>query len=176
MTVIVFPTLILNQNGLIMPCFNMATHAVNFTECIGLWKTSSGAWDPQNTKFLLLIWPDRERWASSLNHTFWRKSGFSSILLSNHRHISTRVAMSLCVRVCLIWILYGYNCRSFFNILWMDERERPNFWEHLQKDFFGLCPTESITASTFCGDLAVNFQLLVDFCLFWWTLSMFPCP
>ena len=144
----------------------MATHAVHLTECSGLWKTSSGAWDPQNTEFLLLTWPDREKWTSSLNHTFWRKSGFSSILLSNHWHISTRFAMSFCVRVCLIWILYGYNWRSFFKILWTDERERPNSWERPWSDFFGLCPTESLTASIFSGDLAVNFLPLVDFCPF----------
>ena len=149
-----------------MPCFNVPTHAVHFTECSGLWRTSSGAWDPHNTKFLLLTWPDKEKWALSLNHTFWKKSGFSSILLSNHWHISTRFVMSFCVRVCLIWILYGYNWRSFFKILWMDEQERPNSWEHHQGDFFGLCPTESLTASTFFGELAVNFLPLVYFCHF----------
>ena len=36
----------------------MATHAVHFTECSGLWSTSSGAWDPRNTELLLLTWPD----------------------------------------------------------------------------------------------------------------------
>ena len=144
----------------------MATHAVHFTECSDLWRTSCGAWDPQNTEFLLLTWPDREKWASSLNHTFWRKSRFSSILLWNHWHISTRFVMSFCVRVCLIWILYGYNWRSFFKILWMDEREKPNSWQRLRSDFFGLHPTESFTASTFSGDLAVNFLPLVDFCRF----------
>ena len=166
LTVIISPTSFLNQNGPIMPCFNMSTHALHFTECSGLRRTSSGAWDPQNTEFLLLTWPDREKWASSLNHTFWRKSGFSSIVLWNHWHISTRFAVSFCVRVCLIWILYGYNWRSFFKILWMDEQERPNSWEHHQSDFFGLCPTESLTASAFSGDLAVNILALVDFCPF----------
>ena len=68
---------------------------------------------------------EREKWASSLNHTFWRKSGISSILLPNHRRISTQFAMSFCLRVFLIWILYGYNWRLFFNILWIDDWERP---------------------------------------------------
>ena len=118
----------------------MATQAVHFTECSGLWRTSSGAWDPQNTDFLLLTWPDREKWASSLNHTFWRKSGFSSILLSNHWHISTRFAMSFCVRVSLIWILYCYNWRSFFKILWTDKRERSNSWGCLGVTFLDSTP------------------------------------
>ena len=144
----------------------MANHAVHFTECSGLWRTLSGAWDPQNTELLLLTWPDREKRASSMNHTFWRKSGFSSILLLNHWHISTRFAMSFCVRVCLIRILYGYNWRSFFKILWMDERERPSSRERLWSNIFGLLPTESLTASTFSGDLAVNFLPLVDLCPF----------
>ena len=65
-----FSNIILKANGPIMPCFNMATHAVHFTECSDLWRTSCGAWDPQNTEFLLLTWPDREKWASSMNHTF----------------------------------------------------------------------------------------------------------
>ena len=147
-----------------MQCFDIATHAVHFTECSGLWRTSSGAWDPQNTEFLLLAWPDREKWASLLNHTFWKKSGFSSILLLNHWHISTRFAMLFCVRVCLVCSLCGYNWRSFFKILWTDKRERPNFLERLRSDFFGLGPAESLTASTFSRDLALNFLSLVDFC------------
>ena len=110
----------------------MVTHAVHFTECSDLWRTSSGASDSQNTQFLLLRWSDGEKWASSLNRTFWRKSGFSSILLSNHWHILTGFGMPFCVRVWLIWILYGYNWRSFFKILWTDERERPNSWEGLR--------------------------------------------
>ena len=138
LTVTVFPTSFSNQNGPIMSCFDIGTHVVHFTECIGLWRTLSGAWDPQNTEFLLLTWTDRETWASSLNHTFWRNSGFSSILLSNQWHISTRFAMPFCLRVCLIWILHGYNWRSFFKILWKDERGRPNSWEHLRCNVFGL--------------------------------------
>ena len=39
--------------------------------------------------------------------------------------------------------------RSFFKILWTDERERPNSWELLRIDFFGFQPTESLTAITF---------------------------
>ena len=103
-------------------------------------------------------------WASLLNHTFWKKSGFSSILLLNHWHISTRFAMLFCVRVCLVCSLCGYNWRSFFKILWTDKRERPNFLERLRSDFFGLGPAESLTASTFSRDLALNFLSLVDFC------------
>ena len=70
------------------------------------------------------------------------------------------------VRVCLIWILYGYNWRSFLKILWMDKRKRPNSRERLQSDFFRLRATESRTALTFCGDLPVNFLPLVDNCHF----------
>ena len=87
-------------------------------------------------------------------------------LIQNHWHTSTHFVMWFCVRVCLIWILYEYNWRSFFKILWMDDRERPNSWQRLRSDFFGLHPTESFTASTFSGDLAVSFLPLVDFCRF----------
>ena len=68
--------------------------------------------------------------------------------------------------VCLIWILYGYNWRPFFKILWTDERERPNSQESLRSDFFGLRATESRTVSTFSGNLAVYFLPLVENCPF----------
>ena len=49
---------------------------------------------------------------------------------------------------------------------WTDERERPNSWESLRSDFFGLRATESRTVSTFSGNLAVNFLPLVENCPF----------
>ena len=35
--------------------------------------------------------------------------------------------------------------------------ERPSFWERLQREFFELLPTESLTASSLSQHLAVNF-------------------
>ena len=68
----------------------------------------------------------------------------------------TRNSMKADVSLCLIWILYGYNWRSFFKILCNHACERPSSWEHLRRDFFGLLPTESFTASTLSELLAVN--------------------
>ena len=42
-------------------------------------------------------------------------------------------------------------------LLCNDARERPSSWECLRRDFFGLLPTEYLTASTLSGYLAVNF-------------------
>ena len=36
-------------------------------------------------------------------------------------------------------------------------REKPNFWERLRREFFGILPTESLMASTLSGHLSVNF-------------------
>ena len=44
-----------------------------------------------------------------------------------------------------------------FKIRCNDARERPSSGERLWGDFFGLLPTESLTASTLSGHLAVNF-------------------
>ena len=41
--------------------------------------------------------------------------------------------------------------------LYYTAREKPSSWEHLRRDFFGLLPTESLTASTLSEHLAVNF-------------------
>ena len=45
-------------------------------------------------------------------------------------------------------------------------RERSSSWERLRVDFFGLLPTESLTASTLSGHLAVNFQPDLEFSAF----------
>ena len=57
---------------------------------------------------------------------------------------------------CLISILYGYSRIFFFKILCNDAYKRPNSWERFRRDFFGFCPTESITASTLSGHLAIK--------------------
>ena len=44
----------------------------------------------------------------------------------------------------------------FFFILCTDARETSSFYERLRGNFFGLLPTESITASTLSGHLTVN--------------------
>ena len=69
----------------------------------------------------------------------------------------TRNSMSTGMNLCLIWILYGYSWRTFFKILCNDARERPSYWESLQRDFYGLLRTESFIASTLSGYLSVNF-------------------
>ena len=74
--------------------------------------------------------------------------------------------MSFCVRVCLIWILYGYNWRSFFKILWMDERKRLSSWERPRSDFFWTQPDRISLCVDIFWDLIVNFLPLVDFCPF----------
>ena len=65
--------------------------------------------------------------------------------------------MSARVSLCLIWILYGYSWRSFFKILGNDVQERLGSWERLQRGFFRLLPTESLTTSILSGHLAINF-------------------
>jgi len=46
------------QNGPMMPCFEMATQAVHFTECNGLCRQCSGSVLPQKMLFLEFTWPD----------------------------------------------------------------------------------------------------------------------
>ena len=38
-----------------------------------------------------------------------------------------------------------------------DVRVKPSSWERLRREFFRLLPTESLTASTLSGHLAVSF-------------------
>ena len=78
----------LNQNGPIIPCFKIATQTVHYTECKGLWSTSSVASVPHYTQLLLLTCSQSLKYASSLNQTSWRKSRSYSILFTNHRHIT----------------------------------------------------------------------------------------
>ena len=126
----------------------MATHVVHSTERSGLWRTLPSAWALQNTEFLLnsssfcLI----EKWASSLNHIFWRKSDISSILLSNHCHTSTCFAMTFCVRVCWRSGLYmntteGYSLRF---CEWTNKKDRT---------------LESISRVTFSDSKQQNLEL-----------------
>ena len=79
-----------------------------------------------------------------------------------------------CVSLCLIWILYGYSWRSFFNILCSDAREISNSWEYLWSDFFRLLPVKSLTASTLPGHLAVNFLPYLGFSTFLLRLFTYP--
>ena len=71
-----------------------------------------------------------------------------------------------------IWIFFNLafkplaHLNMFCHFVWDFIRERPNSWERLWGEFFGLCPTESLNASTFSRDFAVNFLPLVDFCAF----------
>ena len=73
-----------NQNGPMMPCLEMTTQAVHFTECNGLCRQSSGGVLPQKMLFLEFTWPDNRKCASSENQTLWRKFGTASILSQNH--------------------------------------------------------------------------------------------
>ena len=82
--------------------------------------------------------------------------------------------MSAGVSLCMIWFLYGYTWWSFFNILCNNVHERPNYWEHLWRDFFGLLPIESLTTFTLPGDLAVDFLLHLGFSTFLWQLFTDP--
>ena len=93
-----------NQNGPMMPCLEMATQAVHFTECNGLCKQCSGGVLPQKMLFLEFTCPDR-KCASSENQTLSRKSGTASILSQNHWNMITRFLMSSGVSFCLICIL-----------------------------------------------------------------------
>ena len=105
---------------LLLDVFNskrMATQAVHFIECEGLWSISSGASVPQYTQLLLLTCPPSQKDALSLHQTSSGKSGSSSILFSNHKHITKRLSMSAGVILCLIWILYDCSWRFFFKIL-----------------------------------------------------------
>ena len=72
-----------NQNGPMMPCFDIATHVVHFFEWSGLCSTSLGADVPQNMLFLLLTFPDNKMLASSLNQMSLRKFGLSLVLFWN---------------------------------------------------------------------------------------------
>ena len=63
-----------NQNGPMMPCLEMATQAVHFTECNGLCRQCSGGVLPQKMLFEF-TWPDNRKCASSENQTLSRMSG-----------------------------------------------------------------------------------------------------
>ena len=52
--------------------------------------------------------------------------------------------------------------------------ERPSLWERPQRDFFGLLPTESFTASTLSGHFAVNLLPDLGFSAFLWKLITDP--
>ena len=147
----------LNPNSAIIPCFKMATQAVLFTVCKRLWSTTSRATAPHYPHLLLLTYPRSQKCDSSLNQISSRKSGSSSILFSNHWHISKRFSMSAVVSLCLIWILYRYSWRSFFKNLCNDARERPSSWERVRRNLFGVLLSDSLTASTLSEYLAVNF-------------------
>ena len=56
--------------------------------------TSSGASASHYRHLLLLTCPQSQKCASSLNQTLSRRSGSSSILFSNERHITKRFSMS----------------------------------------------------------------------------------
>ena len=58
--------------------------------------------------------------------------------------------------------------------LFYSARERPSSWQHLRRDFFGLLPTESLTASTLSGHLAINFLSDLEFSAF--LLRLFTDP
>ena len=49
-----------NQNDPMMPCSEMATQAVHFTECSGLCRQCSGGVLPQKMLFLEFMWPDNK--------------------------------------------------------------------------------------------------------------------
>ena len=53
-----------------------------------------------------------------------------------------------------------------------DARERPSSWERPRRNFFGLLPTESLTASTLSGYLAVDFLPDLGFSTFLMRLCM----
>lgn len=79
-----------NQYSPILPCFETATHALNYLECIGLCQQSSGGVVPQKLLFFEFTCSERKKRASSENHTSSKKSGFSSILWQSQQHITTR--------------------------------------------------------------------------------------
>ena len=58
-----------NQNGPMMPCLEMATQAVHFTECNSLCRQCSGGVLHQKMLFLKFTWPDNRKCASSNNQT-----------------------------------------------------------------------------------------------------------
>ena len=59
-----------------------------FKECKSLWSTSSRAYEPHYTQLSPLTCPRSQKYTLLLNQTSSRKSGSSSILFSNHRHIT----------------------------------------------------------------------------------------
>ena len=71
----------------------MSNQAVYITESKGFWSTSSGASAPKYTQLSLLTFPPSQKYTSPLNQTSSRKSWSSSILFSNHRHITKRFFM-----------------------------------------------------------------------------------
>ena len=94
--------------------------------------------------FLEFTCPESRKWASSENHTLFRKSGSSSILSQNHSHILTRFLMSSWVNFCLIWILYGYRFRYVIRILLTDSLFRPSSWLRRHTDLLGPRTTDSL--------------------------------
>ena len=63
------------------------------------------------------------------------------------------------------WLTLSYSARE-------RPSERPNSWEHLQRDFFGFLPTESLSSFTLWGRLSHLpawsgiFHLLAE--VVWW--------
>ena len=146
-----------------MPFFDMATQAVHFTECKGRSRTSSGDALPQKIPFLLFTWPDRRKCASSENHTSSRKSRSISILSQNHWHMTTLLSSSTCVNFYLIWILYAYRWRCLFSIRLTDSRAMPSSWLWRRINFFGLRPTQSLTAATLSAVSALKCRPVLTF-------------
>jgi len=78
-----------NQNGPMMPCLEMATQAVHFTECNGLCRQCSGGVLPQKMLFLEFTWPDNRKCASSKNQTLSRKCGTAAWIDFCQKYAST---------------------------------------------------------------------------------------
>ena len=88
-----------NQNGLIMPYLEMKTNTVHFRECNDLCIQCSRERLPQKILFLEFTWPDDR---ICIFYTLSRKSGTTSILSQNHRHMIFSFLMSSSLSFCLI--------------------------------------------------------------------------
>ena len=125
----------------------MVTKAVHFSECKDLWSTSSRA--PQYTQFAIDITRSVLRRKTKLHQ------GNQDPLQSSSR--TTGISLNIFSNQ-LGWV-YAWSgfCMGTGEDTSISFFAKIKFLEMSSEGFFRLLPTESLTASTLSGHLAVNF-------------------
>ena len=128
-----------------------AHHTVTFSLEIGFVSSGSGFSSPQIHMFCLLTWPERWKWASSLQSTFITLSSPLSILSDTVLTNLTRFVFCSLLCFWFTWILYGNLLRSFRRIRWTVGHDRPNSRAIDLPDFLGVFWTFMFTRLIFRG-------------------------